>query len=228
MYKIKDMPLDERPQERLIALGASFLSDEELLAIFLKTGTKNYSVKVLATKLLIEIGGLKELKNTNLMQLKKFSGIGQTKAVSLMALVELSKRLQQKNRCLMQKKITNSEMVYEYFKDKIGEANQEHFYCLYLNSQREVISEKLLFTGTINKSLIHPREIFKEAFLVSAFSIICVHNHPSGNPNPSSVDISLTNDLKEMATLFGIAFDDHIIISFNSFYSFYDKQLFKN
>ena len=228
MYKIKDLPFDERPQERLIALGASFLSDEELLAILLKTGTKEYSVKVLAAKLLVAIGGIAKMHETNLIKLQNIKGIGRTKAVTIMAAIELARRMKQNQRYLMQKKIVNSQMVYEYFKDKIATAQQEHFYCLYLNSQRQVISEKLLFTGTINKSLIHPREIFKEAFLVSAYSIICVHNHPSGDPNPSAPDIALTKDLREMAELFAIAIDDHIIVGNNSFYSFHDNRLFKN
>ncbi len=226
MYKIKDLPFDERPKERLIKLGASFLADEELLAIILKTGTKEYSVKILASKLLIELGGINNLEQTNLVKLQKIKGIGQTKAVTIMAVIELAKRMHQKQRFLLQEKITNSQMVYDYFCDKIGNLKQEHFFCLYLDSQKKVIHEKKLFIGTINKSLVHPREIFKEAFLVSAFSIICVHNHPSGDLKPSTADLDFTKDLKKMGDLFGIGVDDHIIVSKNGFFSFFDNNLF--
>ncbi len=220
MYKIKDMPINERPRERLKTVGAGNLSDEELLAIILKTGSKKKSAKVLASELLSKIKGIENLKDINLQELVKINGIGETKGLTIIAVVEFAKRINQPIRFINNLKINNPNLVYEYYCQKIGYSKQEQFFCLYLDSQKKLIKEKLLFKGTINKSLVHPREIFKEAFLVSACSIICVHNHPSGNVDPSSCDIELTNELKKMSNLFGIALDDHVIITKHSFYSF--------
>ena len=220
MYRIKDMPINERPRERLKIVGVENLSDEELLAIVIKIGTKKHSAKVLASKILANLNGLENLKKVNFIQLIKIDGIGETKATTILAMIEIAKRISQPVRFISGLKLTNPQIVFNYFKNKIGDSKQEQFFCLYLDSQKKVIKEKLLFKGTINKSLVHPREIFKEAFLVSACSIICVHNHPSGNLEPSPCDLEFTKELKKMADIFGIGFDDHIIVSKHSFYSF--------
>ena len=183
--KIKDIPIYERPRERLINNGVENLSNEDLLAIILKTGTKNISSKMLATKILIEVGDIKNLKDLNYQKLIKIKGVGQAKACVLLATIELAKRINREIPIINNLKITNSKIIYNYYKDIIGNQLQEHFYCVYLDHQKKVIKDKLLFIGTINQSLIHPREIFKEAYLISASAIICVHNHPSGNVIPS-------------------------------------------
>ncbi len=225
MYKIKDMPLNERPRERLEAHGASFLTDEELIAILIKTGRKGHSAKVVASKILVLVGGLTGLRNCNLVQLKKVEGIGLTKASVLLAVVELATRMQQEQRFINNVQVKNAVMVFNFFQSKLREKKQEHFYVLYLNSQNKVIAEKLLFIGTANKSLVHPREIFKEAFLLSAVALICVHNHPSGDPKPSAADINFTNELKKMGNLFGIGISDHVIIANDQFFSFFEDGL---
>lgn len=222
--KIKDIPTFERPRERLINNGVDTLSNEDLLAIILKTGTKNISSKMLATKILIEVGDIKNLKDLNYQKLIKIKGVGQAKACVLLATIELAKRINREIPIINNLKITNSKIIYNYYKDIIGNQLQEHFYCVYLDHQKKVIKDKLLFIGTINQSLIHPREIFKEAYLISASAIICVHNHPSGNVIPSNEDFTITDKLVEIGNLLGIRVLDHIIIGKNNYYSFFENN----
>ena len=221
---IKDIPKNDRPIERLINNGEENLTNEELIAILLKTGNKGSSSKNLATILLNEVGGVKNLKNITIHKLKKIKGIGVVKAATIISCIELSKRMNKKIETLNNLKLTSPDIVFEYFKDKLFDKKQEYFYCLYLNEKKELIERKLLFMGTVNKSLVHPREIFKEAYLLSASSIICMHNHPSGNPNPSSDDIILTTSLKEIGKIQKIPIVDHIIFGNNSYYSFYENN----
>ena len=222
---IKDIPLNERPRERLINKGVEYLSNEDLLAILLKTGTKDYSVKVLASNILKQIENINNLKDINLESLIKIKGIGKAKACELLAAIELGKRLNQKIDNLNQLKVYSSSSIYDYYKDKLSDKLQEHFYCVYLDTKNHIIKDKLLFIGTINESLIHPREIFKEAYLLSASSIICIHNHPSGNVNPSNNDIIMTKQLIEVGKILGIKVLDHIIISRDNYFSFNDNDL---
>ena len=220
---MKDIPLNERPRERLINKGVEYLSNEELLAILLKTGTKDSSVKVLASNILKQLDNINSLKDINLQNLIKIKGIGKVKACEILAAIELGKRLNEKTMYINQIKIYSSDSIYEYYKDKLNDKKQEHFYCVYLDVKNHIIKDKLLFIGTINESLIHPREIFKEAYLLSAFSVICVHNHPSGNVNPSNNDIVMTKQLKEVGKTLGIKVLDHIIIGKDGYFSFNDN-----
>ena len=222
---IKDIPLNERPRERLINKGVEYLSNEDLLAILLKTGTKENSVKVLANNILKQLDDINNLKEINLEKLVKIKGIGKAKACELLAAIELGKRLNKKIDNLNQIKIYSSNSIYEYYQDKLKDKLQEYFYCVYLDTKNHIIKDKLLFIGTINQSLVHPREVFKEAYLLSATSIICIHNHPSGNVNPSNNDIIITKQLKEVGKLLGINVIDHIIIGKDSYYSFNDNGL---
>lgn len=221
---IKDIPKSDRPIERLINKGAEFLSDSEILAILIKTGTREKSAKTIADEILKKYKSLNELKNINLEQLTKIKGIGVTKAVSILAAFELSRRINNQIISLNETKITNSSLVFEYYKNKIGDKNQEYFYCLYLNTAKKVIKDKLLFIGTVNKSVVHPREIFKEAYLLSASGIICVHNHPAGSVFPSKEDINLTKKLVEIGELLGVKIIDHVIITNNNYYSFFENN----
>ncbi len=222
---IKDIPLNERPRERLINKGVEYLSNEDLLAILLKTGTKENSVKVLASNILKQLDNISNLKDINLERLIKIKGIGKAKACELLAAIELGKRLNKKIDNLNQIKIYSSNSIYEYYQDKLKDKLQEFFYCVYLDTKNHIIKDKLLFIGTINESLIHPREIFKEAYLLSASSIICIHNHPSGNVTPSNNDIVMTKQLIEVGKILGIKVLDHIIIGKNNYYSFNDNSL---
>lgn len=223
--KIKDIPLNERPRERLINYGVDSLSNEELLSILLKTGTKDESVKVLASNILKTLDDIKDLKDINLQTLINIKGIGEAKACELLAAIELGNRINKKINSINQIKITSSTSIYEYYKSILEEKKQEYFYCVYLDTKNHILKDKLLFIGTINESLIHPREIFKEAYLLSASSIICIHNHPAGSVEPSKSDIITTNQIKESGKLLGIKLLDHIIIGKDNYYSFNDNGL---
>ena len=224
MTKIKDLPLLERPVERLINNGVESLSNEELLSIILKTGTKEKSVKELSLEILKNYD-IHELLNINLESIVKIKGIGNIKAATLLASIELGKRMNKKIDTLNNIIINNSEKVFAYFNDLFKNKTQEYFYCLYLDNRKKVIKNKLLFIGTLNYSTVHPREIFKEADLSSATSIICIHNHPSGSVKPCNNDIELTNNLIKVGMLLGIKIDDHLIIGKDKYFSFYENNL---
>lgn len=222
--KIKDIPKSERPCERLIEKGAENLSNEELLAIIFKTGTKGDSAKDLGSKLLSKIDNIKQLNEINYEFLKEIKGIGMSKSCNLLASIELGKRINREIDTIKSLKLTNSEVVYKFYRDKLGDKKQEYFYAVYLDTSKRIIGDKLLFIGTINYSLVHPREVFKEAYLLGASAIICVHNHPSGNPLPSKQDYDITNNLIEVGKILGIKIVDHLIICKNNYYSFLENN----
>ena len=222
--KIKEIPEHERPRERLLEVGASNISNEELLSILIKTGTKNNSVKDIANLVLKKIESINNLENININTFSDISGLGKVKTIELMAAIELGRRIflmKNNNKNII---YNNPNIIYEnntyLFKGK----KQEYFYCLYLDNRNNLIERKLLFMGTINRSIVHPREIFKEAYLVSASKIICMHNHPTGDITPSMEDIRLTKSLIEIGKLQGISIADHLIMGDNSYYSFYDER----
>jgi len=220
--KIKELPINERPRERLINKGVTSLSDEELLSIVLKTGTKDISAKTLAAQILKEIGIIQNLKNITFHELTKIKGIGAAKACLILSIQELHKRMNRKQDKIVDVRITTPEIVYDYYKNIVNE-NQEFFYCLYLDSSKKVLKEKLLFMGTVNQSMVHPRDIFKEAYAVNATAFICVHNHPTGDVRPSREDRIVTQRLNEIGELMGIKLVDHVIISENKYYSFLEN-----
>lgn len=218
--KIKDIPIEERPRERLIKYGVENLSNEELLSILIGNGTKGKSAKDLSLMILNKI---KEIDNNDLLNyqfLSTIKGLGTAKTCTILAAVEFGKRMNMKCSSLNSVVINNADIVFNYFKDLFLNKKQEYFYCLYLDSKKTIIKNKLLFIGTLNKSLVHPREVFKEAYLLSASSIICVHNHPSGSINPSRDDIDITNQLSSIGYLMGIKLVDHLIIGNDNYYSF--------
>ena len=221
---IKKIPKEDRPYERLINLGVESLSNEELLAIIIKSGTRNESSKDIATKLLSNIGGIKKLNDINLESLKRYNGIGNVKACIILATIELAKRINNEIDTIKNVKLTSSDLVYKFYKDKLGNKKQEYFYAVYLDNSKKIIGDKLLFIGTINYSLVHPREVFKEAYLKGASAIICVHNHPSGNVLPSKQDYDVTNNLISVGKILGIKIVDHVIISSNNYYSFLEND----
>lgn len=221
--KIKNIPLNERPIERLLNYGSDKLNNEELLAILLKTGTKEMSSKVLATKIITEIGDISNLKSINYQRLIKIKGIGKVKAATIISMIELSKRMNKKITIINNLQVNNSSIIYNYYSFLIDEL-QEYFYCVYLDQKKKIIKDKLLFIGTINHSIVHPREIFKEAYLLSASYIICVHNHPTGNVIPSKEDFMVTERLKEIGELLGIKVIDHIIVGKTTYYSFFENN----
>ena len=221
--KIKDIPINERPRERLIKYGVNNLSNEELLAILLKTGCKEYNVKELSNILLKELGGIKGLRNISINSLNRIKGIGKVKSIELLSALELGKRVyyvEEKNNI----KLNNTTKIFEYFKDLFINEDQENFYAIYLNTKSKLITYKLLFKGTINMSCVHPREIFKYAVLESAYSIIIMHNHPSNDTTPSIQDEEVTYSLMELGKTMGIPVVDHIIFGKDNYYSFYEHM----
>ena len=221
ILKIKDIPKNERPRERLLKYGVENLSNEELLSIIIKTGTKDYSVKAISQILLNELKDIKNLKNITLNKLTTIKGIGEVKAIELLASIELGKRVFEKEKKI-EIKLNNSSIIYEYFKDKFINEKQENFYAIYLDSKSNLIAYKLLFKGTLNSSCVHPREIFKYAHLESAYSIIVMHNHPSGDSTPSKEDEKTTKTLMEIGKLMSIPIVDHIIFGKDNYFSFYE------
>ena len=220
---IKDIKKEERPRERLIQYGVESLSNEELLSIILKTGTKDYSVKTLAKLVLKEINDISSLKDMTINKLMSIKGIGKVKAIEILAALELGKRVYylKKNNDII---LNNTTKVFEYFRYMLMYERQENFIAVYLDTKSRIISYKILFKGTLNTSCVHPREIFKYAFLESAYSIIVIHNHPSGEVDPSIQDIELTNKLFEISMVMGIPIIDHIIVGKEKSYSFYENM----
>lgn len=221
--KLKELPVTERPREKLMKYGKENLTDSELLALILKTGTNGQNVMELSHNIVNQIEKIENLKDLNYETLIKIKGIGKAKAIELLAVTELSKRIYY-NLGEKKEKMTTPKIIYEKNKYLFDGIKQEHFYCLYLNSKKELIERKLLFMGTLNKSIVHPREVFKEAYRLSASSIVCLHNHPSGDPTPSSDDIMLTNSLVKIGNINQIPIIDHLIITENSYFSFYESS----
>lgn len=222
--KIKELPKEERPRERLLKNGVEALSNEELLALLIKSGAKRQSAKEIARQLLIQYDRIQEFNQIKLEQLIHAKGIGESKACTILAAIEFGKRIYQNVPTLEKKKLNQANLVFEYYRGTLSKKKQEHFYCIYVDSQKRFLKESLLFVGTLNYSLVHPREIFKEAYLIDALGIICVHNHPSGVVIPSREDIALTNRLMQVGILLGIPILDHIIIGNNTYYSFYENH----
>lgn len=221
-YTIKDFPLEERPREKVKQYGINNVTNKELLSIILKTGTKNINVEDLDLSILRKYK-LHELKDVTINELTKIKGIGEVKAIELLAAIELGKRINYKTE-EKKKKLNNPEVIFQEMRYLFIDKKQELFYCLYLNEKQELIERKLLFMGTVNKSITHPREVFKEAYRLSASSIICMHNHPSNDLRPSKSDLEFTTSLVEIGKLQGIPVVDHIIVGDSSFYSFYEHN----
>jgi DNA repair protein RadC len=176
---IRDFPEDERPRERFMKYGPQSLSNHELIAILLRTGTKEESVLQLSNRLLTQFEGLRLLKSATLQEMTEIKGIGQTKAIQVLAAVELGRRVS--NLAFDERYVIRSpEDGAKYMMNDMRFLTQEHFVCLYLNTKNQVIHKQTIFIGSLNASIVHPREVYREALKRSAASIICLHNHPSG------------------------------------------------
>ncbi len=223
--RVKDLPLDDRPREKLYKYGAESLSDSELLAILLRTGSKNFSVIELAQNLIKENNNLVGLVNKSVDELVKIKGIGKDKAVTLLAAFEIAKRIQVQSKWLLDKKITSPDEFAEMLIPMLKNENVEKFYIACLNRANKLITLKKISEGSLHQSIVQPRDVFKIALDTDASSIILVHNHPSGNAEPSEADKKITNKLKKIGELFEIPVLDHIIIAGNNYYSFVEKKL---
>ena len=221
---LKNIPNEDRPRERLIKYGVENLSNEELIAIILKTGSKKNSVKELANNILCKVKDIRELKNMRINNLIDIEGIGKVKAIELLSAIELGRRVYESNDYKEMISLVEPKYIVNYFNYLFKDEKQECFYVIYLDSKNKYIDKKMICKGILNKSLVHPREIFKEAYLLSACSFICIHNHPSGDATPSKEDMEITRHLKEIGNLHGINLIDHIIIGNNNYYSFYEDN----
>jgi DNA repair protein RadC len=220
--RIRDIVKDDQPRERLLIEGVSSLSNTELLAVLLRTGTKEESVLAFAGRILHHFDGLRMLKDATVEELTNINGIGIAKAAQLIAAFELGRRmvrLEYKERY----SIRSPEDCAKYMMEEMRFLQQEHFVCLYLNTKNQVMHRQTVFIGSLNASIVHPREIFREAFRRSAASIICLHNHPSGDPAPSREDIEVTKRLAECGKIMGVDLLDHIIIGEHRFVSLKEK-----
>ena len=219
--KIKDLPLDSRPRERLIKKGPKALSNAELLAILLRQGNKKENVLEVANKLL-KNHDLRSLSRLGANTLKNNLGIGKAKACQIMASFELGRRLARFNGD-KKIKIDGAKDIAKLFIPELNNLKKEHFIGIYLDSRKKIIKEEIIFIGTLNSSLVHPREIFKVAIEEGAAAIILIHNHPSADINPSDEDIKITKELTEAGDIMGIEVLDHIIIGGNKYFSFVEK-----
>ncbi|NCU40032.1 JAB domain-containing protein [Candidatus Falkowbacteria bacterium] len=218
MYMIKEMPKDERPRERLLNQGVKALSNEELLAILLRTGDKETSVIELSKKVLYHLHGLQDLKTMTVQELLTIKGIKLAKATTLIAAIELGRRLSREIK-VTKYKIQSAFDIYDLVKSEISHLEQENFVVIYLNVKGEVIHKETIFIGTINQTLIHPREIFKPAIKILASAVVFCHNHPTGDASPSKADLDATEKLMEASQIVGIDLIDHVIIGKDEFYS---------
>lgn len=223
---MKDIPNAERPYEKCLKQGAEVLSDAELLAVLLRTGTKGENVLALAKRLLYQDGGagLLGIHQFSFQSLMKLKGIGKVKAVQILCLSELAKRLS-KASVEPRLRFSSSQSVAEYYMEDLRHRNQEVMKLLLLNSKAELIDETNISKGTVNASLVTPRELFVEALKKEAVSMILLHNHPSGDPTPSRDDILTTKRISECGLLIGIELLDHIIIGNNCYVSFQEENL---
>lgn len=206
---VKELPLDDRPREKLLLRGAQSLSDAELVAILLRTGKKGKSVIEIARELISSEGNLAKLATKSVDSLQKISGIGKDKAATLEAAFELSRRILSQPKWFSNKKIISPQDVAEIFIPILRDDNKEKFIVVCLNSANKIIKHEIISVGNLNSSVVHPREVFKVAIDNSSASIILIHNHPSGNPEPSNEDIRITKKIVETGKIMDIpVFED--------------------
>lgn len=219
---IRDIHAVDRPRERLRQNGMSQLTNQELLAIILRTGYKHVSVLDLAANVLSHFEQLHEIKDATVEELMAITGIGEVKAVEILAAMEFGRRVHMK-RSHDYFTIRTPDDAATLLMSDMTNLKQEHFVVLYMNVKNQVIHRQTIFIGSLTASIVHPREIFREAVKRSAASIICAHNHPSGNPTPSQEDIDVTKRIQQAGILLGIELLDHVIIGDHQFISLKEK-----
>lgn len=227
-YKMKDIPNEDRPYERCLREGVEALSDAELLSVIIRTGSRDESSLELASQILAlnyPREGILGLLHLSLPELMSLKGIGQVKGIQLLCVGELSKRIWKRKILEEPLKLTEPEAVAAYFREQVRHSTREEFHVMLFDTKMNLIREVALSEGTVNASMASPRDIFIEALRYRAVSIILVHNHPSGDPEPSSQDIRLTKRIRETGELIDIPVLDHIIIGDSSFVSLKERRL---
>jgi len=220
---IKNWAADDRPREKLLTKGIETLSDAELIAILIGSGNRNESAVELAKRMLSDNqNNLNETAKLSISDLQKYKGIGEAKAISIVAALELGKR-RNISEVIERKQIKSSKDIFEIFGQKLGDLPYEEFWLMILNRANKIIELKRISAGGVSGTVTDIKIILKAAIEKTASGIIVCHNHPSGNINPSSADINLTKKLKSACELVDISFLDHVIVSYNHFYSFADE-----
>lgn len=216
-FTINDLPAEERPRERLVKFGEQALSAQELLQLILGRGIAGESVVITAQKILSQFGSLQKLAEASIEELSLIKGIGLAKAAQIKAAFEIGRRISTQALPYKSKELTNPEKVFKFMRGKIKDYKKERLFAISLNIRSWTVNE--VSVGTLDSSIAHPRESFLEAIKSNASSVVFVHNHPSGDTEPSQEDIKLTRQLVEAGKLLGIEVLDHIIITTNDFRS---------
>jgi DNA repair protein RadC len=224
-FTVRDLPKAERPRERLVKLGTESLSSQEILAVILGRGTKGKSVINIAQDLLSKFHNLKAIAEASIEELCQIEGIGIAKACQIKAALELGKRVDTFPEDAQKITIKTTQDVLKAVRQKLKDKKNESFLLLLLDTRNQLIRPAEISRGSLDATVVHPREVFKEAITASAASVICVHNHPSGNPEPSDDDLNLTKRLVQAGNLLGIEVLDHIIIGSQEHYSLKSHNL---
>lgn len=224
--KIKELYEEERPREKALKIGIENLSNRELLALLIRCGTKNKSALEIADEILEHLQHIHNLYSFDLNELIKIKGISKIKILELSCIRELSKRISF-SKIESSKIISNASVLGEWLNHLIGYLNQEHFVVVFLNVRNQIIHYKSIFIGSLNSSIVHPREVFKEAMRCSAHSLILAHNHPSGDIEYSLADKEVTKKLIEVGKMCGIPVLDHVIVGKNKVFSFREHNILR-
>ncbi|MDD5008699.1 MAG: DNA repair protein RadC [Syntrophorhabdaceae bacterium] len=225
-FTVRDLPRSERPRERLLKFGADKLSSQELLALVIGRGVSKRSVMTIAQELVARFGSIQGISNATIEELSRIKGIGTAKAAQLKAAFELGKRQELEKETLYEGyDIKDPQGVVRAVRGTIQDKAKEHFKLILLNTRNKIIGLSTVSIGTLNASLVHPREVFKDAIRHSASSVVIAHNHPSGDPEPSEEDLKITRRLVESGKILGIEVLDHIIIGKDTFVSLKTKGL---
>ncbi|MDD2504903.1 MAG: DNA repair protein RadC [Bacilli bacterium] len=221
---IKELPDSEKPRERLLRYGPSNLSNEDLISIILRTGTKNQNVKVLSNLVLSKVKNINQLDTLTIGELIEINGLGKIKAITLLAAIELGKRVSNKE-IYTGITINTTELVHKYFSNLIGHSSQEEILVILLNHKKRLINYQIMYRGTITSAIASPSEIYNYAVKERASAMIIMHNHPSGDITPSNDDKTFTNNLISTGKIIGIPLLDHIITNGKEYYSFFNEMI---
>lgn len=224
MYEIREADYPMRPRERLRTLGEKYLSDQELLAILLRTGTARSSVLDLSGQILSHFETLENFRRSSIEELMQIPGIGESKAVEIRAMMELGKRIQSTERkryC----QVKGAQQFARTLMDEMSDFDQEHLVAVYLDGRNQIIKKRTIFVGTVNSASANPREILHFAVKTLAAGILITHNHPSGDPRPSDADVVFTERMENACDYIGVNLVDHIIVGQQRYFSFQESGL---
>lgn len=225
-YRIKDLPISERPREKLFKYGVDSLSNGELIGVIITTGYKNQTAIDLANRILsIDKSGLRYLADIGVEELTSIKGIGNCKAAQIVSAIELGKRISTYKSLDNKIQINRPMVIVDLFMEDMKYLKREHFRTINLDTKNKIVGVDEISIGNLNSSIVHPREVFNVAIKRSANSIILLHNHPSGDPTPSKEDVNITRRLIEAGRIIGIRVLDHIIIGEDKYISFKEEDI---